>query len=67
MQRAIKLVFTPPETDDFASQTCGNQSLSGSYHETLKFLGKGTESRQFEVLGVFVLNRVSDLGTLTTQ
>lgn len=65
--RQIKLSFTPPATDDFASVVGGNQNLTGSYSETISFLGKGAESRQFETQGVVTLNRVSAVSTLTTE
>lgn len=70
IERQITLQVTPPATD-FASLTTGNQSLTGTYLETIRLLGLaragGTnDTRSFQVAGAFSLNRVSDIGTLTT-
>lgn len=66
VRRDIQMNITPPASN-FTSLTSGNQTLSGTYAETITFFGKGSESRQFQVQGNFVLNRMSSISTLTTQ
>ncbi len=68
--RDITLNVMPPG-NDFNSRTSGDQTLTGNYLETIRMLGLaragGThDTRQFEVRGVFTLNHVSDIPTLTT-
>jgi len=63
--RSITLSLTPP-TDDFTSLTSVHRTRTGVYDETLTLAGKGTESRQYEVRGVFSLNRISEIPVLST-
>jgi hypothetical protein len=60
---------TPP-TDDFVSRTTSAQALSGTYRETIRLLGLAragntVDTRTFEVLGSFQLNRISAVPTVT--
>jgi len=64
--RQITLTFTTP-ANDFDSLTGGSQDLSGNYAEVLTLQSKGSQTRQFNVLGAFSLKRISDIATLTTQ
>lgn len=66
IRRDITLTFLPPGAD-FDSQTRGAAQLGGIYEETLTFLGKGTETKQYDVRGAFALNRISDIGSLITD
>lgn len=61
--REIQLSFAPP-ADDFVSLTLSGEALQGDYAETIRFGGQGSETRTFETRGRFLLNRVSELGTL---
>lgn len=70
IQRAITLQPTPP-SNDFASLTTGNQSLSGAYLETTRILGLSrgggtTDTRTFRATGSFTLRRISEAAILTT-
>jgi len=70
VQRNIRLTVQPP-ADDFASLTAGTQTITGEYGETITVLGLarggGTnDTRNFEVRGIFSLNRISEVPTLTT-
>ena len=70
VQRDIRLTVKPP-ADDFASLTAGAQTITGEYGETITVLGLarggGTnDTRNFEVRGIFSLNRISEVPTLTT-
>ncbi len=64
--RQMTLAFTDP-ADDFESLTGGSGDLSGRYTEVVTFQSKGTQARQFNVLGSFSLKRISDITRLTTQ
>jgi hypothetical protein len=64
--RQITLSFTAPE-NDFASLTQGSQDLGGNYTEEITFQARGSQIRQYRVLGNFTLKRISDLATLTTS
>lgn len=64
--RQMTLTFTDP-TDDFDGLTGGSGDLTGRYTEVMTFQSKGSQTRQFNVLGVFTLKRISDIATLTTQ
>lgn len=66
VNRQITLTFTAP-ANDFNSLTGGSQDLTGSYAETITFAARGSQTRQFNVLGSFSLKRISDIATLTTQ
>lgn len=68
VQRDITLRITPP-ADNFASLVSAGLTLGGDYTEVITIRGLaragGTfDTRQFEVRGVFSLNRVSDISTL---
>ncbi len=71
VDRLISLQFTPPE-NNFDSLTRASTSLSGNYLETITVIarpgnpGPG-DTKQFNVLGTFTLNRITDIATLTTQ
>jgi hypothetical protein len=67
--RGITLVVLPPG-DDFSSRTSAGQSLSGLYEETITLLGIARaggqfDTREFEVRGIFSLNRISDVASVT--
>lgn len=64
--RQITLSFTAP-ADNFNSLTQGSQDLSGDYAEVITFQGRGTQTRQYNVLGSFSLKRISDISTLTSN
>lgn len=66
VKRRITLSFTAPGSD-FNGLTRGSQEFGGNYAETITFEGRGTNVRQFDVLGTFALKRISDIATLTTQ
>jgi hypothetical protein len=68
VQRDITLNVTPP-ADDFSSLVAAGLKLTGDYTETITVRGLARagglfDTRQFEVHGVFSLNRVSDTPTL---
>lgn len=65
IRRQITLTLTAPPSD-FDGLTRGSASLNGTYVERVTLLGAGTPSRQFDVRGTFVLNRISDIATLST-
>lgn len=65
VRRQITLNFTPPAAD-FESLTRGGASLNGNYVEIVTFLGKSSgAAKQFDARGTFILNRITDLATLT--
>ena len=64
--RQITLSFTAPE-NDFNSLTQGSQDLGGTYAEEITFQARGSQTRQYNVLGSFTLKRISDIATLTTS
>ena len=64
--RAIKLSFNPP-AGDFASLTAGTGNFGGVYSEVMTFYGKGSHAREFSLSGVFSLNRMSQISTLTKK
>ena len=64
--RQITLTFTTP-VNDFNSLTGGSQDLSGNYAEAVTIESRGSQTRQFNVLGTFSLKRISDIAALTTQ
>lgn len=71
IRRSLTLTSTPP-LDDFKSLTSSGGVLSGTYVETITLVGAentkgGNDQRQFVSSGVFSLNRISDVGTLTTS
>ena len=64
--RRMILTFTAPG-NDFVSLTSGGNRMTGQYSEEITLKGSGTESRQIDTAGVFVLKRISDIANLTTQ
>jgi len=64
--RQLSLTFTTP-ANDFDSLTAGSQDLGGTYSEVLTLQSKGSQTRQFNVLGGFSLKRISEIATLTMQ
>lgn len=67
--RGITLVALPP-TDDFASRTSAGDSLTGLYQENIRVLGLARaggvfDTREFEVRGMFSLNRISAIASVT--
>ncbi len=64
--RQLTLSLTTPE-DDFNSLTQGSQDLSGHYAEVITFEARGSQTRQYNVLGTFTLKRISDIATLTAN
>lgn len=55
---------------DFNSRVAAGQSLRGTYQETLRVQGLARagntfDTRQFEVRGIFELNRINEIATLT--
>jgi hypothetical protein len=68
--RDIRLTLSPPG-DDFTSRVTRGQRLLGDYAETIQVQGIArdggpTDSRNFEVRGVFRLDRISDIPRLTS-
>ena len=68
--RTMTLQFTPP-TDDFDARTSAGQTLGGMYVESvsIKGLARGggnVDARNFEARGTFVLNRISQVPTLSS-
>ncbi|MBX3745867.1 MAG: hypothetical protein KF833_11220 [Verrucomicrobiae bacterium] len=72
VNRRIELALSE-SADDFTSRTRGHSTIEGEYVETITLLGvtkpgrSAPESRQFEVRGLFSLNRISDPVPLTTD
>jgi len=69
VQRDITLTVLPP-SEDFSSLTTKGQQVSGDYQETITLQGLARgggahDTRQFHVRGVFTLNRIADVPTLT--
>jgi len=62
--RRITLNLNPPG-NDFASLTAGGQSFTGTYLESITLAGLGAATRDYNVSGVFTLNRISPIATLT--
>ena len=65
-ERKLTLTFTPPG-NDFSSLVSGGNQMTGQYSEEITLKGRGNESRRIDTAGFFVLKRISDIGTLTTQ
>lgn len=70
VQRVIQLEAVTPRAD-FVSRTETGQALSGNYSETITVLGlpragNTTDTRVFETRGIFSLNRIAEIPTLTT-
>lgn len=67
--RNITLSVTPPG-NDFSGRVNAGQSFTGVYSETIRVLGLARagntfDTRDFEVRGVFSLNRISDIPVVT--
>lgn len=67
--REITLSVQPP-ADDFSSLVNAGFNLSGIYLETIRIQGLARagntfDTRRFDVRGVFTLNRISEIPTLT--
>jgi len=65
IERTINLVIAPP-AQDFQSVIAAGNEITGQYSEAITLKGSGTETRQIETAGFFVLRRISDIGALTT-
>jgi hypothetical protein len=66
--REITLSVRPP-ANDFESRVATGRSLSGTYAETVRVVGltrpgNTSDTRRFEVQGVFELHRLTDVSTL---
>lgn len=66
VERKLTLTFTAPG-NDFTSLVSGAGQLTGLYSEEITLKGRGEESRRIDTAGVFLLKRISDISTLTTQ
>ena len=69
INRVIKLTFDT-SGNDFNSLTRSGKRLSGIYEETLTLIGLAANpanEKSYAMKGVFVINRISDIATLTTQ
>lgn len=64
IDRQITLKVLPPG-NDFQSLTRSGQTLSGTYQESIRVYGTGDASRTFNVSGIFAINRLSTIATLT--
>ena len=64
--RQITLSFTAP-SNNFNSLTQNSDDLSGNYIEAITFQARGSQTRQYNVLGTFSLKRISDIPILTTN
>jgi hypothetical protein len=73
VEREMILSFTPTG-EDFASRTIGPQMLSGAYYENVTFAAQKrptgqnpnrADQRTYTVSGVFALQRISSIPTLT--
>jgi hypothetical protein len=67
--REITLTVQPP-ANDFDSRVAAGLTLTGSYAETVRVVGLAragntADTRRFDVRGVFQLNRIADVPTLT--
>ncbi len=70
VERVIHLEVVMPG-EDFTSRTQTGQTLSGNYSETITVLGlpragNTNDTRVFETRGIFSLNRIAEVPTLTT-
>jgi hypothetical protein len=68
--REIKLTIESPGSG-FTSLTRTGTQLAGSYEETMTLFGLATSGaanqKSYAMKGAFVLNRISDIATLTTE
>jgi len=70
IRREMKLTFELPGSG-FASLTRTGKQLTGSYEETMTLFGLATSGaaneKSYAVKGALVLNRISNIATLTTE
>lgn len=66
VRRIVSLQFTAPE-DNFESLTRSSGTMNGNYSETMTFVDRFGDTKQFNVLGRFTLRRITDIPTLTQQ
>lgn len=70
IKRQITLTFSSPPTS-FSGLTSGGRQLVGQYEETMTLYGLVGDSqpneKRFAMKGEFVINRVSDIATLTME
>ena len=64
VRRTISLQFTAP-SDNFDNLTGSSGTMSGNYAETVTFVDRFGDTKQFNVLGRFTLRRVIDVAALT--
>ncbi len=64
--RQITLTFASP-ANDFGSLTQDTGDFTGDYAEVITFQARGSQTRQHNVLGTFLLKRLSDIATLTSN
>jgi len=70
IERDIQLSISPP-ANDFISRVSTDQRLLGDYRETIRIIGLAraggsADTKTFETRGVFRLDRLSTIPTLTT-
>ncbi|MBI07219.1 MAG: hypothetical protein CMM54_09595 [Rhodospirillaceae bacterium] len=70
IKREIKLTFSNPTTT-FSGLTSGGRQLVGEYEETMTLYGLVGDSqpneKRFAMRGEFVINRITDIATLTME
>ncbi len=66
VRRVISLQFRAPE-DSFDGLTRSAGAMNGNYAETLTFVDRNGDTKQFNALGTFTLKRVTDVPILTPQ
>ncbi len=70
IKRQITLTFSSPSTN-FSGLTSGGRQLVGDYEETMTLYGLVGDSqpneKRFAMKGEFVINRISDIATLTME
>jgi hypothetical protein len=66
IKREIKLTFGSSEAG-FSGLSQGGQQIAGSYEETMTLAGEAPNKKSIAMRGVFTLNRISDIETLTVE
>jgi hypothetical protein len=66
IKREIKLTFGSSEAG-FSGLSQGGQQITGSYEETLTLSGEAPNEKSVAMKGVFNMNRISDIDTLTVE
>jgi hypothetical protein len=66
IKREIKLTFGTTEAG-FSGLSQGGQQIAGSYEETMTLAGEAPNKKSIAMRGVFTLNRISDIETLTVE